>query len=84
MLRAKGYHNFYFGTIKNFFDSSAHVPPPPPNQIIHVKMAYGKVAKMSYDPMWLFGKILIIKNTEKKLGVLMIWWEKRRDLIDRE
>lgn len=42
-----------------------HVPPPPPNQIIHVKMASGKIAKMSYGPVWLFGKLIISENAGK-------------------
>ncbi|APJ03497.1 DUF3299 domain-containing protein [Silvanigrella aquatica] len=44
-----------------------HVPPPPPNQIIHVKMASGKKAKMSYGPVWLFGKFVISENAGKKI-----------------
>lgn len=44
-----------------------HVPPPPPNQIIHVKMASGKLAKMSYGPVWLFGKLIIAENAGKKI-----------------
>ncbi|KAB8032294.1 DUF3299 domain-containing protein [Fluviispira multicolorata] len=44
-----------------------HVPPPPPNQIVHVKMASGKKAKMSYGPVWLTGKFLIIENIGKKV-----------------
>jgi len=44
-----------------------HVPPPPPNQIIHVKMASGKKAKMSYGPVWLVGKFVISENAGKKV-----------------
>lgn len=44
-----------------------HVPPPPPNQIIHVKMASGKKAKMSYGPVWLVGKFVISENASKKI-----------------
>ncbi|MES2615719.1 MAG: DUF3299 domain-containing protein [Bdellovibrionota bacterium] len=44
-----------------------HVPPPPPNQIIHVKMASGKMAKMSYGPVWLFGKLIITENAGKQI-----------------
>jgi uncharacterized protein len=44
-----------------------HVPPPPPNQIIHVKMASGKKAKMSYGPVWLVGKFVISENSGKKI-----------------
>ncbi len=44
-----------------------HVPPPPPNQIIHVKMASGKKAKMSYGPVWLVGKFVISANSGKRI-----------------
>jgi len=44
-----------------------HVPPPPPNQIIHVKMASGKKAKMTYGPVWLTGKFVISENSGKKV-----------------
>ncbi|BBH52858.1 DUF3299 domain-containing protein [Fluviispira sanaruensis] len=44
-----------------------HVPPPPPNQIIHVKMASGKKAKMSYGPVWLTGKFILLENSGKKI-----------------
>ncbi|WP_186643702.1 DUF3299 domain-containing protein [Fluviispira vulneris] len=44
-----------------------HVPPPPPNQIIHVKMASGKKAKMSYGPVWLTGKFILLENGGRKI-----------------
>lgn len=42
-----------------------HVPPPPQNQIIHVVMASGKTAKMSYGPVWLIGKMMISERESK-------------------
>ncbi len=36
-----------------------HVPAPPANQMIHVKMAPGKRAKMSWAPIWIHGRIQI-------------------------
>lgn len=36
-----------------------HVPPPPSNQIVHVKMAGGQKTKMSFGPIWLQGKLRI-------------------------
>jgi uncharacterized protein len=36
-----------------------HVPAPPPNQIVYVKMAPGQKAKMSYGPVWVQGKLRI-------------------------
>ena len=39
-----------------------HVPAPPLNQIIHVKMATGHKIKVSFGPLWLIGKFAIQKN----------------------
>jgi hypothetical protein len=36
-----------------------HVPAPPPNQMVHVKMASGRSTEMAYGPIWLVGKIQI-------------------------
>jgi hypothetical protein len=43
-----------------FFGACIHVPPPPPNQIIHVKYPQGfRLAEM-YNPFWISG---ILKTT---------------------
>ena len=42
-----------------------HVPPPPPNQIIHVKMSSFKKAKISYCPVLLTGKFIISESSNK-------------------
>ncbi len=35
-----------------------HTPPPPPNQIVMVKMDNGKKTKISFwDPVWVHGKL---------------------------
>ncbi len=37
-----------------------HTPPPPPNQIVQVKMTSAKKVKMSFwDPIWIEGKLQI-------------------------
>ena len=37
-----------------------HTPPPPPNQIVQVKMNSSKKVKMSFwDPIWIEGKLVI-------------------------
>lgn len=36
-----------------------HVPPPPPNQIILVRMAPGREARMSFGPIWVQGKLQV-------------------------
>lgn len=39
-----------------------HVPAPPPNQIVHVKMKKGKKAKVYYyEPIWIHGVLKIEK-----------------------
>lgn len=39
-----------------------HVPPPPPNQMVRVKMQKGKNTKFSWDPMWIVGTFRIKKG----------------------
>lgn len=40
-----------------------HVPAPPPNQIVHVKMAAGKKANMVWwEPIWAEGKLRIVRT----------------------
>ena len=35
-----------------------HTPPPPPNQIVHVKMQSGRKVKLNmWDPVWVTGKL---------------------------
>ncbi len=34
-----------------------HVPPPPPNQILHVKLAKGFQTKALYEPVWVTGRM---------------------------
>jgi hypothetical protein len=45
-----------------------HTPPPPPNQIVMVKMEGGKKTKISFwDPVWVHGK-LEIQNVRSPYG----------------
>ncbi len=40
-----------------------HVPAPPPNQIVHVKMAGGKKAAMTWwEPVWAEGTLRIVRT----------------------
>jgi hypothetical protein len=55
--------------------SCVHVPPPPPNQIIHVKMPKGSKAAVSWKPIWvtgvlkmLSGKKALSENTYEMVG----------------
>ncbi len=36
-----------------------HTPPPPGNQMIHVRMAGGRTASRSWGPVWLQGRLRI-------------------------
>ena len=41
-----------------YFGACIHVPPPPPNQIIHVKMTKGSyTSKGLFEPVWVTGVI---------------------------
>jgi hypothetical protein len=45
-----------------------HTPPPPPNQIVYVKMDGGKKTKISFwDPVWVHGK-LEVQNVRSPYG----------------
>lgn len=41
--------------IVSFFGACIHVPPPPPNQIIHVNYPRGFELEALYDPFWVSG-----------------------------
>lgn len=45
-----------------------HVPPPTPNQTVHVKMAKGKKAKMSWGPVWVTGYLKLIEEKKTAYG----------------
>jgi hypothetical protein len=47
-----------------FFGACIHVPPPPPNQIIHVKYPEGFKLEALYNPLWLSGVLttILIEN----------------------
>lgn len=50
-----------------FFGACIHVPPPPPNQIIHVTYPDGIRDHQIHEPFWIEGT-LAIKNTTHQLG----------------
>lgn len=47
-----------------FFGACIHVPPPPPNQLVHVVLAKSVPTPQIYDPYWLRGELRIetVKN----------------------
>ncbi len=44
-----------------------HVPPPPPNQMIMVRMKSGKAPQRSWGPVWIKGR-LHIASTDSQYG----------------
>lgn len=40
-----------------YFGACIHVPPPPPNQIVYVKMTQGIKVRSVYDAIWITGKL---------------------------
>ena len=40
-----------------YFGACIHVPPPPPNQIVHVKFAQPIDMDSIWDPVWVTGKL---------------------------
>lgn len=50
-----------------YYGACIHVPPPPPNQIIHVTYPDGIELDVLYDPYWVEGN-LTISRTEHDIG----------------
>lgn len=50
-----------------YYGACIHVPPPPPNQIIHVKYKEGFTLEALYDPVWIEGE-LVVENTENDVA----------------
>lgn len=40
-----------------YFGACIHVPPPPPNQIVHIKMAQPVRQPSMFDPVWIIGEM---------------------------
>jgi len=50
-----------------YYGACIHVPPPPPNQIIHVKYKEGFTLEALYDPVWVEGT-LTVERTENDIA----------------
>lgn len=50
-----------------YYGACIHVPPPPPNQIIHVTYPEGIELEVLYEPFWVEGP-LTINRTEHDIG----------------
>ncbi|MBQ0832749.1 DUF3299 domain-containing protein [Marinobacter sp.] len=50
-----------------YYGACIHVPPPPQNQIIHIKYKQGFTLEALYEPVWVEGT-LVIDRTETVVG----------------
>ena len=50
-----------------YFGACIHVPPPPPNQLVYVRMAHRTTLQSPYDAYWITGK-LHLQTTTTHLG----------------
>ena len=50
-----------------YFGACIHVPPPPPNQIVFVKLPQGIALESMYDAYWITGK-MSLENKSTRLG----------------
>jgi hypothetical protein len=50
-----------------YFGACIHVPPPPPNQIVHVRMAKGIALDSIYEAYWITGRMKVV-NKSTRLG----------------
>ncbi|MEM7361291.1 MAG: DUF3299 domain-containing protein, partial [Pseudomonadota bacterium] len=46
-----------------YFGACFHLPPPPPNQIVHVTSAIGADFESVYDPVWILGRLKTATKT---------------------
>ena len=50
-----------------YFGACIHVPPPPPNQIVYVRMTQGIALDSIYEAYWITGK-MTVQNKQTRLG----------------
>lgn len=50
-----------------YFGACIHVPPPPPNQLVHVRLAHAVAAPDPWEPQWLRG-VLREERSDGELG----------------
>ncbi len=62
-----------------YFGACIHVPPPPPNQIIHVEYPEGVPYENTYDAVWIEGTIKV----ERKEGDLaVVGYQMKADSVE--
>jgi len=50
-----------------YFGACIHVPPPPPNQLVHVRLAHAVAAPDPWEPQWLRG-VLKLERVDGELA----------------
>ncbi len=51
-----------------YFGACIHLPPPPANQIIYIKLQNPLKGYQSMDTIWVYGTILVEKNDADSMG----------------
>jgi uncharacterized protein len=54
-----------------YFMACIHVPPPPPNQMVLVKMAGAKKQKVMWEPIWVQGQLRVTETSSKEVFYTM-------------
>ena len=48
-----------------YFGACIHVPPPPPNQIVYVRMAKGIALDSIYEAYWISGRMKVVSKSTR-------------------
>ena len=48
-----------------YFGACIHVPPPPPNQIVHVRISKGIALDSIYEAYWITGRMKVVKKSTR-------------------
>jgi hypothetical protein len=48
-----------------YFGACIHVPPPPPNQIVYVRMTKGIALDSIYEAYWITGRMKVVNKTTR-------------------
>ncbi len=52
-----------------YFGACVHLPPPPPNQIVYVRMRGGRQKVSLFEPVWIEG-VLMVKQVQSIYGAV--------------
>lgn len=47
-----------------YFGACIHVPPPPANQIVYVKLKHAYKSKDLFEPVWIYGRLSVVARNK--------------------